>query len=398
VKTGHGPVLLVNQSFYSPGAATGQFLADLAHELAGEHAVSVICGDSRHAEADPLVNVVRVRIPKTRVASYLSFLCAAAWHALRMPRQDIVVTMTTPPLLALIGTMLAKLRGSRHYIWEMDVYPDIAEGLGVLGAGSPVTRMLAWIADYSRRRAAGIIALGECMKTRLIAHGIDAGKIHVVENWADGERITARAFPEGTALRVHYSGNLGLAHDVETIRGAMLALGGDARFEFIFAGGGPRRGELERCCREHETGNVRFESYCGRGELGDRLAEGHIGLVTQRAETLGSVVPSKTYGIMAAGRPVLFIGPREATPARIIREFGCGWQVECGDVRGVVDLLHFLEGRREEIYEAGGRARKAFEERYDRGIGVRRIAGILGEGRLLTRAVPNRRAVMGGRV
>ena len=388
-------IVLLNQFFHPASAATGQFLADLAHELAAEQPTSVICGVSAHAETCSPVNVVRVRILKTRLASYLSFLCAAAWHALRMPRQDIVVTMTTPPLLACVGTLVQRWRGSRHYIWEMDVYPDIAAGLGVLGARSAVMRVLAAIADYSRRRADGIIAVGECMKTRLIAHGIDAGKIHVVENWADGERITPGAFPEGTALRVYYSGNLGLAHDVETIRGAMLALRRDAKFEFIFAGGGARRGELERCCREQETGNARFESYCGRGELGDRLAEGHIGLVTQRAETLGSVVPSKTYGIMAAGRPVLFIGPREATPARIIREFRCGWHVECGDVRGVVDLLHFLEGRREEIYEAGGRGRRAFEEHYDRGIGVRRIAGILGGSardrgsgrRLLTRAV-----------
>ena len=387
-------VVLLNQFFYPSCAATGQFLTDLADELATEQPTSVICRVSAHAETCSSVNVIQVRIPKNRLASYLSFLCGAAWHALRMARQDVVVTMTTPPLLACVGTLLQRFRGSRHFIWEMDVYPDIAVGLGVLGARSAVARVLAGIADYSRRRADGIIAVGECMKTRLIAHGIDAGKIHVVENWADGERITPRAFPEGTALRVHYSGNLGLAHDVETIRGAMLALGGDARFEFIFAGGGPQRGELERCCREHETGNVRFESYCGREELGDRLAEGHIGLVTQRAETLGSVVPSKTYGIMAAGRPVLFIGPREATPARIIREFRCGWHLECGDVRGVVDLLHFLEGRREEIYEAGGRARRAFEGNYERGIGVRRIAGILGgsvrdggSGRVLTRAV-----------
>ncbi|MDP8981633.1 MAG: glycosyltransferase WbuB, partial [Acidobacteriota bacterium] len=177
---------------------------------------------------------------------------------------------------------------------------------------------------------------------------------------------------------VHYSGNLGLAHDVETIRGAMLALGRDGRFEFVFAGGGPRREELERCCREHETGNARFEGYCGRGELGSRLAEGHIGLVTQKAETLGAVVPSKTYGIMAAGRPVLYIGPREATPARIIREFGCGWQVECGDVRGLVDLLHSLARGRDAVYEAGSRARRAFLEHYDRELGVARVAEILG--------------------
>jgi len=102
-----------------------------------------------------------------------------------------------------------------------------------------------------------------------------------------------------------------------------------------------------------------------------------VGLVTQLAETRGVVV-SKTYGIMAAGRPLLYIGPRNGTPARIIEKHRCGWQIDPGDVPALMGLLERLSEDRALIRETGARGRKAFEQNYDRPIGVARIAAILG--------------------
>lgn len=312
-----------------------------------------------------------------RIASYLSFLIVAAVQTLRGPKNDAVVTLTTPPALGLIGSLASAARGARHYIWEMDLYPDVAVDMGVLSPRSPLTRIVRWIFDFARLRADGIIALGEEMKDRLVTHGIPAEKIHVCENWADGRDITPRPFPEGP-LTLYYSGNLGVVHDVNTILDAMQHFRGDARFRFLFAGGGSRRARLEASCREGSLDHVMFGPYCDRADLGLRLSQGHIGLVTQLPETLGSVVPSKTYGIMAAGRPILFIGPAQATPARIVEKYRCGWHIEPGDVRGLVDLLETLAGRPEVIHHAGGLARQAFEQHYDRPIAVARICAILG--------------------
>jgi glycosyltransferase involved in cell wall biosynthesis len=121
--------------------------------------------------------------------------------------------------------------------------------------------------------------------------------------------------------------------------------------------------------------NVRFEPWTDA--LGERLSKADIGLVTQKPETVGSVVPSKTYGLMAAGRPVLFIGPGEATPARVVRRFGCGWHFECGDVDGVARLLSELPERPEVMREAGERGRRAFEEFYCREAGVGRVMEVV---------------------
>src|SRR5207237_10322060 len=108
------------------------------------------------------------------------------------------------------------------------------------------------------------------------------------------------------------------------------------------------------------------------------LGSGHVGLVTQNQNCLGSVVPSKIYGLMAAGRPILFVGPREATPSQVIRRFDCGWQVDCGDPEKVVSLLKALAANMDLVQQAGFRARQAFLAHYDRPIGVSRLCKILG--------------------
>ena len=289
----------------------------------------------------------------------------------------LVVTLTTPPLISLLGTLLKSLRGSRHYIWEMDVYPEIAVDLKVLKRRSIVTRLVGTLADMSRKRADGIIALGDEMKARLVARGIPEHKILVAENWADGDEIVPRPFSEGR-LVVHYSGTFGLAHEHHTISEAMRQLRDDNRFRFVFVGGGARRVQLEEFCRAEGIRNAEFRSYASRSELGQSLTEGHVGLITQIPETIGAVVPSKTYGIMAAGRPVLYIGPQGATPARVVEEHRCGWRIEPGDAAGLVRLLERLEQDRGLVREAGVRARRAFERYYDKPIGVARILSILG--------------------
>ncbi|MEQ1885594.1 MAG: glycosyltransferase family 4 protein [Bryobacteraceae bacterium] len=393
------PVACFNQFFWPDTAATGQLLADvveaLAHEDRGSERPLVICSEAQYGDRDdapePSARILRTKpLPfqrghARRAASYASYMLASWRRAFQLGESDVVLTMTTPPLLSLTGNLMRLLHGSRHVIWEMDVYPDVAVDLGVFSANSLVTRLLAAVSNWSRNRADAIIALGEEMKDRLVAQGIPANKIHVCENWADGAQIQPVPFPDGP-LHLHYSGNLGLAHDIATVRDVIRDLKDDTRFRFTFAGAGPRRKEFEQFCAANSLASVRFQPYASRAGLSESLGEGHIGLVTQKPETLGSVVPSKTYGIMAAGRPILFIGPRQATPARIIDRFDCGWRVDPGDGAGLRALLETLAANPDLIYRAGARARTAFEQHYDRAIGVARILDVI-EARPIAAAV-----------
>jgi colanic acid biosynthesis glycosyl transferase WcaI len=395
-------IIVISQFFGPDQSAVGQFLSDFADGAAAAgHDVRVICGTTNYAAAEDaapaltqrrisvtpsqsstgggMIHVVRVRTATfsqskaKKLLSYSTFYAGALWRALWIPKPDVVLTLTAPPGLAWIGWLVQRIRRCRYVVWEMDVYPDIAIALNI-----PVAAWTSRILDFPRRRANTVIALGPCMRSRLLQHRIAEDRIVVAENWADGQSIVPLPFPQQRPLRILYSGNLGLAHEVATIRAVMERLANSPDFLFILAGGGMGRRELIDFCRERELGNISFPGYVPLKDLGASLAKGHLGLITQKQSTVGAVVPSKIYGLMAAGRPVLFIGPAAATPALLIRRFDCGWHFDCGDEHGVRSLLMRLLDHPEEIQEKGKNGRQAFIESYDKPAGVARVMQALG--------------------
>ncbi len=384
-------ILLLNQFFWPDSAATSQFLTDLARGLAARgHEVYAISSEAGGYAPEDLSDpppVAIYRVPTTRfvhgslgrLLSYGSFFLSCLGRGLTAERPDLVITLTTPPLLSLIGNALKLLRGTRHFIWEMDVYPDVAVDLNYFKEGGLLDRATGLLADWSRRFSDGILALGPCMKERLMQRGVPADKIHIAENWADGALIQPVPRPsDDNRLTLLYSGNLGLAHDIDTLLRAMTALKQDARFRFIFAGGGPLRKQLSADCEAAKLTAVEFRPYSPKTNLGESLGAGDIGLVTQRNNCVGSVVPSKVYGLLAAGRPILYIGPRMSTASLLIRKHDCGWQIDCNDSAGLIQLLDSLAEDRNRVEEAGRRARNAFLEFYDLPLGVDRICRLVG--------------------
>jgi glycosyltransferase involved in cell wall biosynthesis len=389
--------LLINQFFAPDPAPTGQLLADVARALiVAGHSVQVVCGGASYVACDTagdhdleLVDVRRVGITPfrsgllSRIVSYVFFLIIALRYAAFGKRADVVLTLTTPPLLSLTGTLAKLLRGSRHVIWEMDVYPDIAVALGVIASGGVLDRTVGGLADLSRHQADKIIVLGSCMSNRLANRGIPLAKLAIAQNWVDGRRISPRRLPDSIPVVLLYSGNLGRAHDTATLDEAMKTLSSSNGLQFIFAGAGEGYAELRVACELRRAVNVQFLPYQDGRLLADHLGRCHIGIVTQRASTCGAVVPSKTYGLMAAGRPFIFIGPAEATPAQLIRAYQCGWHVMPGDSEGLVALLQLLAGAPRLIEEAARRARHTFLESYELQIGASRVVRILTDSEVL---------------
>ena len=381
-------LLLINQFFWPDVAPTGQLLTDLARHLAANHEVTVICSGGSYADAattsnPPPVRIIRIpgwryrRGVMARFASYSTFLAGVLWQEFVMNRPDLVLTMTTPPLLGWAGTILKRLRGVRHYIWEMDVFPDVLVSLGALRERSYLTRILRYLENTCRRQSDGVIAIGPCMRNRLLQRGVPEELVSVAENWTDGDLITPEPPRRSGPLHVLYSGNLGVSHDIETIVGAIRHFRNDPRFLFLFAGGGEGKGRVGRICVAENMTNVRFLPYSSREAMSGHLAQADVGLVTEHPASLRTVVPSKTYGLMAAARPILFIGPRKATPALVIERYGCGWQVEPGDVDSLVQLLEWLATHRELLEIHGRRGRECFEKHHNLPAGVARIAAIL---------------------
>ncbi len=379
-------VLLLNQFFHPDADAVAQLATDLAEDFAAAgHQVTVLAarGGSRGGQSLPAretwrgVEIVRVggtafgkRSIAGRLADYATFFVSALVAAVRLPRYDLVLATTAPPLVASIGALLRALKGTRFVYWMQDVYPELGVAFGVLGPRSPLTWCFERISRATLRRADAVVVLGDLMADRVRAKGVAPERVHVVPNWADGAGVRpvpreANPFRRANGLDgkrvVLYSGNMGRGHELTTLLEAARRLCGEADLVFAFVGSGARRDEVEAAARDLPS--VRLFPFQPRERLSESLAAGDVHVVTMDPCTLGLLEPSKLYGVMAAGRPVLVIGPDSSEVARTVLREGIGEVVSNGDVDGVVAALGRLLASSESL---GQRARQAFERTYDR--------------------------------
>lgn len=377
-------IVFINQFFWPDNAPTAVLLDQTVRHAAEQgHEITVICGSQGYVkgsvEDPPAVRICRVpsfpfsRHPISRMLSWGSFLILSAFRLLLLGRNDIVVTMTTPPGLSIAAALLKRLLRARLWVWEMDVYPDVVIATGGLSSGSVATRLFQSVFTWSRCRADGIIVLGQCMKDRLIAAGVPQERVHIAQNWAGGYAINGFLSLKPPPLRILYSGNLGMAHEVETIDDVLKILAAETGIQFVFAGGGAARPGLEQRCRAANIPNITFQSYGDTRTFAENLRSCHLGLVTLRNGCEGTVVPSKIYSLMSIGRPILFIGPKAATPALLVREHQCGWHFEPGKAAETSAFLKLLSTDPSQIEKAGRNAKQAFEQHYNQASGTARL-------------------------
>jgi glycosyltransferase involved in cell wall biosynthesis len=398
-------LLFVNQYYWPDHASTAQHLTDLVESLAAEgHECHVLCAQGRYKPGAPRppafevrhgVHVHRVpatslgrRNTLTRMADYLSFYARALALVLALPRFDAVVTLTTPPIIGLIGTLLRRLKGSRHVYWSMDLHPDASLALGRMSRSNPVVAWLAGLSDAVYRRADKVVVLGPYMADRIAAKGVRPDRVTTIPVWSRQEEI----FPlprYGHPLRtelgldgkfvVMYSGNLGLAHSTGEFLEAARRLRDRPDVVFLFVGDGPRMAEV-RAAREAEgLANVMFLDYFPREQLHASLSVADVHLISMRHEMTGIVVPGKLYGVMASARPAVFVGPAHCETADTIRQAGCGVTVRLGDVDGLVEALTKLAADPESAQAMGDRGREAFLAEHERASCCARWSALIGD-------------------
>lgn len=398
-------VLFVNR-FYAPDeSATSQMLTDLAEALSRSGvAVEVFCSRQLYGDAGadlPATEVLRGvsvrRLATTRfgrdsllgrAVDYATFyLCAAFCLLTRVHRGDVLVVKTDPPLLSLVGWLAARCRGARLVNWLQDLYPEVASRLALSPVPRPLEALIRAARDRSLATAQINVVLGTRMREYLLGRGIAAARISICENWADESRLRPLAASRselrgrlgiGNSFVVAYSGNLGRAHDATTILEAACALAGDPDIVFLMIGGGAGMRSLEMQARARGLTNFRFAPYQPRDALSDSLAAGDVHLVSLRPELEGLIVPSKLYGILAAGRPVVFIGDLDGELARLIATVEVGVSVRSGDSAALGRVLRVLRDDEAGRMRMGLRAREVFEERYTLAAAVARWREVLG--------------------
>jgi glycosyltransferase involved in cell wall biosynthesis len=390
-------VLLLNQ-FYPPDLApTGRFLSDLAHRLAARgHRVRVIGSRRAYAGAggggaeSPGVTVERVggtgfgrRHLAGRALDALSFGWGVWRSAGRGPAPELVVALTSPPLLGLLARGLAWRHRARLAHWVMDLYPDALVAAGVIGGSGLTRRLLGTLFRAQYRHAALVVALGPRVLERLAPQLPAAVARCWIPLWG---RVSAPTPEEAAAERARrgwgerdtvllYSGNAGLAHAFDDFLRAALRLGPDGPL-WVFAGGGPRRGQLERFAAAHPAARLQLGPYVPDRELAATLGAADVHLVSLAAGWQGVSVPSKLAAAFGVGRPVLFVGPADSEPAGWLRESGGGWSVRPGDEAGLQAALE--AARRPHERQQRGRAAAAWAARHlDRHQGAARMAELL---------------------
>jgi glycosyltransferase involved in cell wall biosynthesis len=356
-------VLLLNQCFYPDVVSTAQHASDLVAALAERgHEVTVVAGNRaydnpdikfRHEEqwrGSTILRVPCLALGKSakwrRVLNFASFFLSCILRLIFLPRFDVVMTLTTPPLISLLGALFVKAKGGRFVFWVMDLNPDEAVAAGWLREDSKTAKILAELLNFSLRAADEIVVLDRFMRERIMNKGIPAEKIQMIPPWAHSDVVRfdaegRRHFRERHGLDgkyvVMYSGNHSPCHPLNTALDAALRLADRPEVIFCFIGGGSEFHTVQNFAATHRLTNLLCLPYQPLSELSGSLSAADMHIVVMGAPLVGIVHTCKIYNIMCVGSAVMYIGPSESHVMDIAAGNGIPlYAAEHGDVDTVV--------------------------------------------------------------
>jgi glycosyltransferase involved in cell wall biosynthesis len=376
-------VCYFNRSYWPDTGATGQLLTELAEDLVSKHRieVTVVTGYPVNS-TEPLasrqtrngVHIVRARgttfSPRRftgRAMNYVTYFFSALVAALGLPRQDVTIALTDPPIIGLAAIAARPRHGVIFFC--QDIFPEVA---GLLeDFHSPVVNaLLDRLNRFMVRRAVRIIALGDTMASRLIhGKGADPGKITVIHNWADtsaivpSEKRNAFAAAHGLDAKfvVLHAGNIGLSQNLDVVIEAAGLLKTRRDIVILFIGDGNRRAALQAAADARGLDNVTFLPFQPRDQLRWTYASSDVCLVSLKPGLAGYIVPSKLYPILAAGRPYIAAVEPVSEVAALTQRHRCGVLVDPGDAAQLADAILRLADQSHERGAMGTRARVASE-------------------------------------
>jgi glycosyltransferase involved in cell wall biosynthesis len=388
-------IVFTEQFYYPDGWAGAQLPRDVTTHLARSgFQVEVICGSDPYAPVegsageDPRVHGVRlIRLPRIVRGDIHShkllrqiwfYLCVAPLLALRR-RPSLYVTQTNPPLLVPIVALCAWLRWRPFIIVAQDIYPEVLIAHGMARSEGAPARLLGAVFRWAYRRARRVVSLGTTMTRRLVDKGVPADRVVEISNWATGDESIVKG--AANVLRaqwdltgkfvVLYSGNVGVAHDVETpILGLKAALPRMPRLHLVIVGKGTRLEEAKALVQEHGLGaNVTFRALVPTELLPHSLGLADVALVTLKSGFEGLVVPSKALGYMARGVPTLFVGPPSDIQS-IIDAASAGACVRGGDIDGFAKTLVALASDASALARMGAAGETYYRTHLSKDIGL----------------------------
>ena len=315
----------------------------------------------------------RSGIGKLTVISTYSI--GAALYSLVARRATLNVFLTQPPLFFAWAPILRIFRRQPYVIILMDMYPDAAVAHGSVKQGGLTHRLGQWIAGVSLRSADRVFVIGRCMEERVLNYGVARRAVTCIPNWADEQRIVpverrnnplAAELGIGDELVVLYSGNMGVGHDFGDLLAVARRLKDNDRIRFVFIGDGVRRKEIERFRHDHRLGNIVIRDFVDADRMSESQSLGDVHFVSLREEFEGVMVPSKVYGALAAGRPIIYHGGAQSEVGKMVREEGIGAVVANGEVDRLQEALTGYAMDPARLQRQGQRARDLATGKYSR--------------------------------
>jgi colanic acid biosynthesis glycosyl transferase WcaI len=399
------PVLLVLNQYYAPGyESTAHLLTELCEALAESFDVTVVTGtvdDAPKPERTVRNGVRVVRVGSTtfdrsrlglRGLNYLSFFALALVAGLRHRRPDLVLCLSDPPFVSAVGVAVARRHNAPLLVVTQDVFPEIAVALGRLD-----NRLLVAVLDrlvrFGLSNADGVVAIGQVMRRRLREKGVRDNTITVIPNWTDTETLStsprdnpwAREHDLVDRFVVMHSGNVGYAQDLQTLIYAATFLRDLEDLEFVIIGSGAMGLVLLDLAKRLDVSSVRFLPYQPRERLSESLSSADVHVVGLAAGLAGYVVPSRLYGILAVGRPVIVHADEDSETAEIVRKNHCGLVVPPGRPELLARAIREVYDGRVDLKRMGASARRYAVAEANRDVAIDRyrtlIGAVVGAGR-----------------
>lgn len=342
----NGPlsVVLVNQ-------VVGPLFRDLAEDLTAIGRVAIVTGwTSERVEHERIVTMYGPAYQRsssiTRVWSWFTFMCFAAWRLLTIKGRPVLLLSSNPPMLQLLGYWLSVVRRQPYVVLVYDLYPDVLERAGVLSSRSWVVRLWRQLNRLAWNRASAVITIGWHMRQNMIDAG--AREVYVIRTWADTDRFRPMdkssnwfAEREGQTgkLTFQYSGNMGATHELDGLFAALPEFSGDSAVRFLFAGAGPGAAKLAETIRATASPTVKILDWQKEEDLPFSLATADVAVVCLSPKAEGCSLPSKAAFALASGSALLVLGPAESELARMAVDDQCGISAAADDVPAIVAAI-----------------------------------------------------------
>jgi colanic acid biosynthesis glycosyl transferase WcaI len=363
-------ILLLNQTFYPDAVATSQQLTDLAHYLTRQgHEVSVIAGRRGYENRDRIfssfetyhgIKIYRVHSSGFGKQRFILRLFDAFTFDLMLllklvffPKQDVVVSFTSPPLIGIFGALFCLFKGGRSVQWLMDINPGAAFAVGYIQRKSLIGRFLNQVFEVSLKLSSHVVVLDRWMKKIAVKHGVSEENVSIIHPWSPFEAVTEVQDPALSVFRninrlqnktvIMYSGNHSVVHPLYTLLDAAKQMKDDPSVVFVFVGGGLRSKEVATFKLKENLSNIVQLPLVPRELLSDALNSVDAHVVVMGEAVNGLVHTSKVYGALATGKPIIFIGPEKSHVMDVIKICNQGFHAEHGEVNRVVEAIKKIQ-------------------------------------------------------